>query len=55
VKKAGSAIQDIKKEIPNANVTVIEMDLSDLDSVKRGAEEFLRQLSSLKSRMRAQS
>ncbi len=45
VQKAGSAIQDIMKEIANANVAVIEMDLSDLDSVKRGAEEFLRQVS----------
>jgi hypothetical protein len=36
------AIEDIKVEVANANIAVIEMDLSDLDSVKRGAQEFLR-------------
>jgi len=40
--KAESAIREIKEEIPDAKVAVIEMDLSDLSSVKRGAEEFLR-------------
>ena len=43
VPKAELAIKEIKKEVPDANVAVIEMDLSDLDSVKRGAEEFLKQ------------
>ena len=42
ISKAELAIKDIKEEDANANVAVIEMDLSDLDSVKRGAEEFLR-------------
>jgi hypothetical protein len=42
VAKAEIAIQEIKQDMPRANIAVIEMDLSDLDSVKRGTEEFLR-------------
>jgi NAD(P)-dependent dehydrogenase (short-subunit alcohol dehydrogenase family) len=42
VPKAELAIKNIKVEVANANIAVIEMDLSDLDSVKRGAQEFLR-------------
>jgi NAD(P)-dependent dehydrogenase (short-subunit alcohol dehydrogenase family) len=51
--KAELAIKDIKKEVVNANVSAIEMDLSDLDSVKRGAEDFLRQFSPNESQARA--
>jgi hypothetical protein len=36
------AIKDIKAEVVNATIAVIEMDLSDLDGVKRGAQELLR-------------
>jgi hypothetical protein len=47
------AIKEIKEEVANANIAVIEMDLSDLDSVKRGAQEFLRQVSSHERQSRA--
>ncbi|KAE9374284.1 NAD(P)-binding protein [Stipitochalara longipes BDJ] len=42
VPKAELAVNEINKEVSHAGIAVIEMDLSDLDSVKRGAEEFLR-------------
>ncbi|PMD28530.1 hypothetical protein NA56DRAFT_742660 [Hyaloscypha hepaticicola] len=41
--KAELAIQEIQQDIPRANIALIEMDLSDLDSVKRGAGEFSRE------------
>lgn len=44
IPKAESAIKELKQEIPNAKVAVIEIDLSDLESVKRGAEEFVRSI-----------
>jgi hypothetical protein len=44
IPKAESAIKELEQEIPNAKVAVIEMDLSDLESVKRGAEEFVRSI-----------
>jgi NAD(P)-dependent dehydrogenase (short-subunit alcohol dehydrogenase family) len=41
--KAATAIEDIKKTTPNANVSFIECDLSSLASVKKAAEEFISQ------------
>jgi hypothetical protein len=41
-KKAEEAIKGIKETQRDAKVEVVEMDLADLESVKKGAEEFLR-------------
>ena len=41
-KKAEDAINGIKETQKGAKIEVIEMDLADLESVKKGAEEFLR-------------
>ncbi|KAK4694543.1 hypothetical protein P7C71_g3055, partial [Lecanoromycetidae sp. Uapishka_2] len=38
--KAESAIAEIKKETPDANITFLELDLASLASVKRTAETF---------------
>ena len=42
--KAAQAVQSIKEVYPAAYLEVLEMDLADLESVKSGAEEFLRQV-----------
>ncbi|KAE8447188.1 hypothetical protein EG329_011019 [Mollisiaceae sp. DMI_Dod_QoI] len=42
VPKAEEAIRGIKDKNPNAQVELVEMDLGDLRSVKKGAEEFLQ-------------
>lgn len=39
--KAEVAIASIKDKVPNANITHLEMDLSDLASVRTAAESFL--------------
>jgi len=41
--KAEEAISDIKKTVPNANIKFLEIDISSLASVKRGADAFLAQ------------
>jgi NAD(P)-dependent dehydrogenase (short-subunit alcohol dehydrogenase family) len=41
-KRAEDAIKGIKETQRNAMIEVIEMDLADLESVRKGAEEFLR-------------
>jgi NAD(P)-dependent dehydrogenase (short-subunit alcohol dehydrogenase family) len=41
-KKAEKAMKRIKENQKDAKIEVIEMDLADLESVKKGAEEFLR-------------
>jgi NAD(P)-dependent dehydrogenase (short-subunit alcohol dehydrogenase family) len=38
--KAEAAIEDIKKSVPNGNITFIQLDLTSLQSVKTAAEEF---------------
>ena len=38
--KAESAIADIKKDNPEANVTYLNLDLSSLESVQKAADEF---------------
>ena len=38
--KAESAIAEIKKGNPNANVTFLKLDLSSLESVKKAADEL---------------
>ncbi|CZR64674.1 related to reductases [Phialocephala subalpina] len=47
VAKAEEAIRGIRRRLPNAQIEVIEMDLGDLRSVKKGAEDFLRRESKL--------
>ncbi|KAL5330396.1 hypothetical protein ACEPPN_003923 [Leptodophora sp. 'Broadleaf-Isolate-01'] len=42
LQKASAAVRNIKEEHPTAQVEVLEMDLADLGSVKRGAEEFMK-------------
>ncbi|KAH0274202.1 hypothetical protein KCU91_g5445, partial [Aureobasidium melanogenum] len=39
--KADEAIATIRKTVPNAKITVLEMDLTDLASVKKAADTFL--------------
>ncbi|KAH0541658.1 hypothetical protein FGG08_003889 [Glutinoglossum americanum] len=39
--RANEAIQAIKSTTPTVNIVYLQLDLSDLDSVKRAAEEFL--------------
>ena len=38
--KAKAAIDDIKKEIPDANITPLDIDLTSLESVKNAAKVF---------------
>lgn len=38
--KAESAISEIKKAVPNGNVSFLQLDLSSFESVKKAAEEF---------------
>lgn len=38
--KAESAIAEIKKEVPDANITFLELDLASLTSVKKAADTF---------------
>ncbi|KAG4433034.1 hypothetical protein IFR05_011473 [Cadophora sp. M221] len=40
--KAAAAVRHIKDEHPAAQVEILEMDLADLKSVKRGADEFMK-------------
>ena len=47
VEKGDEAIAEIKKEIPNAHVEVIPLDLSDLDSIRKFSEEFHAKYSQL--------
>jgi NAD(P)-dependent dehydrogenase (short-subunit alcohol dehydrogenase family) len=42
ISKAELAIEGIKADASHAKANLIEMDLSDLSSVKRGAEEFMK-------------
>ena len=39
--KVEEAMNEIKKEQPDAKLKFLEMDLGDLRSVKKGAEQFL--------------
>jgi len=39
--KVGAAIQSLKEKQPRADVHFLCVDLSDLESVKKGVEEFL--------------
>jgi NAD(P)-dependent dehydrogenase (short-subunit alcohol dehydrogenase family) len=41
-KRAEDAIKGIKETQRDVKIGVIEMDLADLESVKKGVEEFLR-------------
>ena len=41
--KAKTAIDDVKKEVPNANIKHIELDLTSLDSVRNAAKTLLEQ------------
>ncbi|KUJ06376.1 NAD(P)-binding protein [Mollisia scopiformis] len=47
ITKAEAAIQEIKNNNPNAQVEIVELDLGDLRSVKKGAEDFLQRETSL--------
>ena len=38
--KAKTAIDDIKKEVPDANITPLDLDLTSLESVKNAAKVF---------------
>ncbi len=38
--KAHAAIEEVKKETPNANITFLELDLASLESVKKAADTF---------------
>ena len=38
--KAEAAIADIKKDVPKANITFLELDLASLQSVKKAADDF---------------
>lgn len=38
--KAENAIAEIKKEVPEANIKFLELDLASLESVKKAAESF---------------
>jgi NAD(P)-dependent dehydrogenase (short-subunit alcohol dehydrogenase family) len=40
--RADEAIKAIKAEIPTADIVHLQLDLADLNSVKKAAEEFLR-------------
>ena len=39
--KAKTAIVETTKEVPGANITFLEMDLADLESVKKAADTFI--------------
>jgi NAD(P)-dependent dehydrogenase (short-subunit alcohol dehydrogenase family) len=41
-RKAEESIKGVKETQKDAKIEVIEMDLADLESVKKGVEEFLR-------------
>ncbi|EON99713.1 putative short-chain dehydrogenase reductase protein [Phaeoacremonium minimum UCRPA7] len=41
--KAKTAIDDVRKEVPNANIKHIELDLTSLDSVRNAAKTLLEQ------------
>lgn len=41
IEKAQEAIQDIKKEVPNAPIAFLEMDLASFSSLKSAADSFL--------------
>lgn len=45
--KAQQAIQDIKKDVPNAAITHLQVDLSNLDSVRQLADKVKSQYASL--------
>lgn len=45
--KAEKAIADIKVQVPEADITFLELDLLDLSSVKQAAEHFLAESSKL--------
>jgi NADP-dependent 3-hydroxy acid dehydrogenase YdfG len=45
--RASTAIESVKKEIPNANLEYIQFDLMKMKSAKSAAEEFLRRESRL--------
>lgn len=47
VNKAKAAIDDVKKEVPNANIKHIELDLMSLESVRNAAKSFLEQANRL--------
>ncbi|RYP75978.1 hypothetical protein DL771_002050 [Monosporascus sp. 5C6A] len=40
-KKANEAIAEIKKEVPNADIAFLELDLASFDSIKKAAQQFL--------------
>ncbi|RYP31227.1 hypothetical protein DL767_005856 [Monosporascus sp. MG133] len=39
--KANEAIAEIKKEVPNADIAFLELDLASFDSIKKAAERFV--------------
>ncbi|KIW14036.1 hypothetical protein PV08_06817 [Exophiala spinifera] len=41
LEKATAAAEDIKRQVPGANITLLEMDLSSLESVKNAADRVL--------------
>uniref|UniRef100_A0A2D3UTS8 Related to retinol dehydrogenase 12 n=1 Tax=Ramularia collo-cygni TaxID=112498 RepID=A0A2D3UTS8_9PEZI len=45
--KAEQAIANIKAQVPDANITFLSMDLADLESVKKAAEQFIAESSRL--------
>lgn len=42
VVRAEDAVRGVRESVPAAMIGVIRMDLADLESVKRGVDEFLR-------------
>jgi len=40
-KKAEGTVNDIKAVVPDANITVVEMDLGSLATIQKGAKEIL--------------
>ena len=47
LQKGKAAIADLKQEIPNANVELMQLDLADLDQVKQFAQAFKRKFHQL--------
>lgn len=47
VEKAKAAVQDVKTEVPGANIEVLPLDLTDFASVKQAAEQFASKSSRL--------
>ncbi|RYP46800.1 hypothetical protein DL768_007042 [Monosporascus sp. mg162] len=39
--KANEAIAEIKKEVPNADIAFLQLDLASLDSIKKAAQQFV--------------